>query len=102
MDEEGLPSLMSDVLHRAVFIGDETAVRMILDAGLSPTVKDGRLYSPLATAAEAGQRGIARLLWELVGPDGRAAPLRSPNCLAVAATKGHTDLVADFLDIWDG
>ena len=102
MDEEEGTALMGAALHGAIFIGDETAVRMILDAGVSPTVQDSRLYSPLATAAEAGQRGIARLLWELVGPDGRAAPLRSPNCLVVAAEKGHADLVADFLDMWDG
>ncbi|KAK3307685.1 ankyrin repeat-containing domain protein [Chaetomium strumarium] len=102
MDEEEGTALIGSALHRAIFIGDETAVRMILDAGVSPTVQDSQLYSPLATAAEAGQRDITRLLWELVGPDGRAAPLRSPNCLVVAAEKGHTDLVADFLDMWDG
>jgi ankyrin repeat protein len=102
MDEEEGTALMSSALHRAIFIGDEPAVRMILNAGVSPTVQDSQLYSPLATAAEAGQRDIARLLWALVGPDGRAAPLPSPNCLVVAAEKGYADLVADFLDMWDG
>ena len=102
MDELEGTALMGGALHRAIFIGDETAVRMILEAGVSPTVQDSQLYSPLATAAEAGHRVISRLLWELVGPNGRAAPLRSPNCLLVAAEKSHADLVADYLDMWDG
>ncbi|KAL2125913.1 hypothetical protein VTI74DRAFT_2270 [Chaetomium olivicolor] len=78
--------LIGLALHHAIFKGDETAVRMILDAGVSPT---------------AGQRKIAHLLWQLLGPDGRSYP-KERTCLEVAAQKGHVDLVADFLDIWDG
>ncbi len=102
MDEDaGGRSPMANALHHAIFIGDETAVRMILDAGVSPKVQSSQFYTTLATAAEAGQRSIDRLLWQLVGPDGRSAP-RAPNCLDVAAGNGHADLVSDFLDMWDG
>ncbi|KAL2167540.1 hypothetical protein VTG60DRAFT_1126 [Thermothelomyces hinnuleus] len=75
----------------------------MLDAGVSPTVQESHdpHYTPLLTAAEAGQREIARLLWQLVGPDGRSYP-KERTCLWVAAYRGHADLVADFLDIWDG
>lgn len=95
MDKDHM--IMSLPLHQAVFKGDETAVRMILDAGVSPTVlSDGNNYTPLMTASDAGQREIARLLWHLVGPVGRR------TCLQLAAENGHVDLVSDFLDIWDG
>lgn len=97
---------MGSALHRAIFKGDETAVRMILDAGVSPTVRGSYepSYTPILTASHAGHREIARLLWHKVGPDGRCdSPLYSKrNCLEVAAQNGHADLVADFLDIWDG
>ena len=90
-------SLMGLALHRAIFKGDETAVRIMLDAGVSPTVlSDGNNYTPLLTASDAGQRQIARLLWHLVGPEGRR------TCLQLAAENGHVDLASDFLDIWDG
>ncbi|KAK3896993.1 ankyrin [Staphylotrichum tortipilum] len=99
-------SLMGKALHHAIFIGDETAVRMLLDAGVSPTaiMRDAdHFHAPLVTAAEAGHREIARLLWQLAGPDGRSAePPRAPDCLEMAARHGHADLVADFLDMWDG
>ena len=101
MDEDDACS-MGSALHHAIVIGDEIAVRMMLDAGVSPTVRDCQGYTPLATAAEAGQRGIARLLWQLVGPDGRCPVPHAPSCLSMAAEKGHADLVADFLEIWDG
>jgi ankyrin repeat protein len=89
-------------LHRDIFKGDETAVRMILDAGVSPTVlSDGNNYTPLLTASDAGPREIARLLWHLVGPEGRSCPAKR-TCLELAAENGHVDLVYDFLDMWDG
>lgn len=57
--------LMGGALHRAIFKGDETAVRMMLDAGVSPTVQESQdpNYTPLLTATEEGQREIARVLW---------------------------------------
>ncbi|KAL2015323.1 hypothetical protein VTK56DRAFT_5805 [Thermocarpiscus australiensis] len=71
-------TLMGDALHQAVFKGDDIAVRMILDAGLSPMVESQETkYTPLLTAAAAGQREIARLLWQVVGPDGRSTPYRA-------------------------
>ncbi|KAL2255338.1 hypothetical protein VTK26DRAFT_3583 [Humicola hyalothermophila] len=100
IDEDGL---MGDALHRFIFTGDEAAVRIILGAGVSPTVVScsDPNYTPLLTAADAGHREIARLLWKLVGPEGRSYP-KHRTCLQVAAGKGHADLVADLLDIWDG
>jgi ankyrin repeat protein len=93
-------------LHHAIFIGDETAVRMILDAGASPTMREAQdpNYTPLLAASQRGRREMARLFWKLVGPDGRFYPSRTPEltCLQVAARNGHADLVADFLDMWDG
>ncbi|KAK4233254.1 ankyrin [Achaetomium macrosporum] len=95
-------------LHHAICIGDETAVRMMLDAGVRPTVVDGHEpnYTPILTASQYGRREMARLFWRLVGPDGRFYPsLRRRSeltCLVVAAQYGQADLVADFLDMWDG
>ncbi len=93
--------VIGDALHKAIFIGDETAVRMLLDAGVSPTVQDSEWHTPLEMAAEAGQRSIAHLLWQHVGPEGWSAGPQTPNYLAAAAKNGHADLVADFLDMWD-
>ncbi|KAK3898881.1 ankyrin [Staphylotrichum tortipilum] len=103
--DEDPTSLMGEALHYAILIGDEPAVRMILDAGVSPaaTLQDAdRFHTTLVTAAEAGHRDIARLLWQLVGPDGRFADPQAPNCLGMAARNGHVELVAEFLDMWDG
>jgi ankyrin repeat protein len=95
-------------LHHAIYIGDETAVRMMLDAGVRPTVMDEHEahYTPILAASRYGRREIARLFWRLVGPDGRFYPsLRRRSeltCLVVAAQYGQADLVVDFLDMWDG
>jgi ankyrin repeat protein len=95
-------------LHHAICIGDETAVRMMLDAGVHPTVVDGHEphYTPILATSQYGRREMARLFWRLVGPDGRFYPsLRRRSeltCLVVAAQYGQADLVADFLDMWDG
>jgi ankyrin repeat protein len=97
---------IGDALHHAIFIGDEPAVRMMLDAGVSPTVRQSSdtNYSPLLAASEYGKREIARLLWRFVGPDAGFDPSRDKvlACLWVAAGNGHAELVADFLDMWDG
>lgn len=106
-DEEGANDandLMGDALHLAIFRGDETAVRMMLDAGVSPAAlqRGDPRHTPLLAASEAGHLDIARLLWQLVGPDGRAHPEGHACCLELAASKGHVDMVADFFDLWDG
>ncbi|KAK3896819.1 ankyrin repeat-containing domain protein [Staphylotrichum tortipilum] len=102
-DEDRANDAMGNALHHAISRGDETAIRMMLDAGVSPTVLQPHDlgYTPLLAASEAGHRGIARLLWQLVGPDGRADP-ENCTCLELAAWKGHVDMVADFFDLWDG
>jgi ankyrin repeat protein len=92
---------MGGALHHAIFKGDITAVQMMLDAGVSPIVEESQdpNYTPLLTAAETGQREIARLLCQLVGPEGRSDPA-GRTCLWVAADNGHADLVNDFLHAW--
>ncbi|KAK3340501.1 ankyrin repeat-containing domain protein [Neurospora tetraspora] len=111
MGISNLQGAMTDVLCQAVRHGHEAAVRMMLDAGVDPTLHQAcdPGYSPLQVAAEYGQRDIARLLWNVVGPQGRFHhPSRRqpsdamPSCLVVAAYNGHADLVADFLDLYDG
>lgn len=106
-----LQNAMADVLCQAVRNGHEAAVRIILDTGVDPTLYQScdPGYSPLQVAAEYGHRDIARLLWNVVGPQGRFhRPSRRqpseamPSCLVVAASNGHADLVADFLDLYDG
>ncbi|ROT43739.1 ankyrin [Sodiomyces alkalinus F11] len=100
--------MISEALHRAIFLGDEAAVRMMLDAGVDPTVRQlcDPNFTPLLTASQYGRRATARLLWQGLGPDGRFYPSKSKRpqltCLQVAARNGHADLVADFLDAWDG
>ncbi|GKT93740.1 LOW QUALITY PROTEIN: ankyrin repeat protein [Colletotrichum tofieldiae] len=95
-------------VHWAIFKGDETAVRMMMDAGVSPTVRDTQDpgFTPLLAASQYGRLEIARLLWEVVGPEGRFLPSKrnrtGPSCLLVAARNGHADLTAYFLDVWDG
>ena len=102
---------LSEVLHRAVSRGHTADVLAILDAGAPPTLRSPYegYDTPLFVAAEFGQREVARLLWERVGPSGRfysslqhADDNPSLSCIGAAAAGGHTALVADFLDIWDG
>ncbi|KAJ4411662.1 hypothetical protein N0V85_003804 [Neurospora sp. IMI 360204] len=111
MGMSDLQGAMAYVFCRAVYRGQEAAVRMMLDAGIDPTLRQAcdPGYSPLQVAAEYGQRDIARLLWNVVGPQGRFHyPSRRqpseamPSCLVVAAYNGHADLVADFLNLYDG
>ncbi len=96
-------------LFHAILKEDNDAVRMILDAGVSPMVQEAHdpWYTPLWFACKYGRRWLARLFWQLVGPDGRFLPsdgetINRLSCLRVAAWEGHADIVADLLDAWDG
>ncbi|KAK3947267.1 hypothetical protein QBC32DRAFT_354869 [Pseudoneurospora amorphoporcata] len=111
MGMSDLQGAMAYVFCRAVYRGQEAAVRMMLDAGIDPTLRQAcdLGYSPLQVATEYDQRDIARLLWNVVGPQGRFHyPSRRqpseamPRCLVVAAYNGHVDLVADFLNLYNG
>lgn len=106
-----MQSSLTDVLCLAARRGHEATVRVMLDAGVDPTLHEAcdPCYSPLQAATEGGQLDIARLLWNAVGPQGRFhQPSRRrpsdamPSCLVVAASNGHADLVAEFLDLFDG
>lgn len=95
-------------LHWAIFRGDDAAVQMMLDAGVDPNTRDKQDpgFTPLLAASQHGRLGMARLLWERVGPGGRFIPKRrgrsGPDCLQVAARNNHAELTAFFLDVWDG
>ncbi|WQF90324.1 Putative ankyrin repeat-containing domain superfamily [Colletotrichum destructivum] len=97
---------IGEALHEAILRNDETAVRMILDAGGDPKVQQNGDpgFTPLLAASQYGRLEIASLFWRLVGPDGRFYPSNRPNlsCLQVAARNGHVELVAYFLDVWNG
>ncbi|KAK0651096.1 ankyrin repeat-containing domain protein [Cercophora newfieldiana] len=98
---------VGDVLHRAIYLRDQTAVCMILEAGANPAALSSndplqQAYAPLLVASECGLLDTARFLWQLVGPEGRSNSWNTVTCLEVAAESGHADLVAVFLDIWDG
>ncbi|KAK2035451.1 ankyrin [Colletotrichum zoysiae] len=97
---------IGEALHEAIFRNDETAVQMILDAGGDPKVQQTSDpgFTPLLAASQYGRLDLAGLFWRLVGPDGRFYPSKSPSlsCLPVAARNGHVELVAYFLDVWNG
>ncbi|KAK8135000.1 ankyrin repeat-containing domain protein [Apiospora sp. TS-2023a] len=90
-------------LFEAIDRGDEEAVQMLLDAGVSPRQPQRAepKFTPLLAASRAGQLGMARRFWTLVGPEGRADE-DGHDCLGVAARNGRPELVAFFLDIWGG
>ncbi|KAF9875040.1 hypothetical protein CkaCkLH20_07306 [Colletotrichum karsti] len=91
-------------LHDAIFRDDEAAVRMILDAGVDPGMRQVHdpNFTPLLAAAQHGRLEIARLLWQVVGPAGRLYPGKRSalSCLQVAARNGHADLVVYFLEVY--
>ncbi|KAM7192180.1 hypothetical protein V8F33_008454 [Rhypophila sp. PSN 637] len=109
-ENDDLNCEMLDALQRAILTGDQSGARMMIDAGIDPRVQGSvdAQFTPLLTAAQYGRRELARWLWDMIGPDGRFRPSRNhpyggaPSCLVVSARNGHTELVADFLDMWDG
>lgn len=93
-------------LHDAIFNGDDTAVLMILKAGVPPTLRQpmNLCYTPLLHASQHGRIGLVRMLWQLIGPEGRFYPYGRPRpkpttCLHVAAQNGHADLMEFFLGV---
>ncbi|KAK1585458.1 ankyrin repeat-containing domain protein [Colletotrichum navitas] len=95
-------------LHWAIFLGDDAAVRMMVDAGVSTVLRDQQDpgFTPLLAASQYGKLEMARLFWGLLGPEGRFLPKKRgkpiPDCLQVASRNNHPDLTAYFLDVWDG
>ncbi|KAK8009718.1 hypothetical protein PG989_000651 [Apiospora arundinis] len=98
VDEE---NAIHEALFEAIYRGDEVAVQMLLDAGVSPRrpERSDPQFTPLLAASQAGQLGMARRFWTLVGPEGRSDE-DGISCLAVAARNGRPELVAFFLDVW--
>lgn len=101
--------VMGWALHYAISKRDDVAVRMMIDSGVSVTVRQTQDpgFTPLFAAAQYGTLAMARLFWEQVGPKGRLLPTRNfrpgqLTCLRVAARNGQTDVMAYFLEVWDG
>ncbi|KAK4452612.1 ankyrin [Podospora aff. communis PSN243] len=104
------------VLHCAISCGFIADVQAILDVGVPPTLiwsfedryNGPRYTTPLLMAALHGQRDVARLLWERVGPEGRFYPSNERNnfdfwsCIRDAAGAGHGPMVVEFLDMCNG
>ncbi|KAK8030403.1 hypothetical protein PG990_000137 [Apiospora arundinis] len=98
VDEE---NVIHEALFEAIYRGDELAVQMLLDVGVSPRrpERSDPQFTPLLAASQAGQLGMARRFWTLVGPEGRSDE-DGISCLAVAARNGRPEIVAFFLDVW--
>ncbi|KAF6825709.1 ankyrin repeat protein [Colletotrichum musicola] len=99
---------IAEALHNAIWKCDDVAVRMMLEAGVNPRARQScdPNFTPILAASQYGSLEIVRLLWEIVGPDGRFFPSRRRpsrlNCLQVAARNGHAELVDFFLGVWNG
>ncbi len=87
-----------ETLIRACMQGDGLRVRMLLELGVSPNVRDRVLgYTPLMAACLAGHVGIAKdLLYHGASPNTADAYRRT--ALMEAASAGHADLVRLLLD----
>ncbi|KAK4455324.1 ankyrin repeat protein [Podospora aff. communis PSN243] len=101
-------NIIGDAMHQAIYHRDLIAIQMILDAGVDATIRDSQHPNnpPLLNAAEVGFFDACRLLWQVVGPEGRVYPAKNHHaaatCLSIAAENGHMDLVVFFLNVWDG
>ncbi|KAK8041547.1 hypothetical protein PG994_014554 [Apiospora phragmitis] len=85
IDEE---NAIHTALFEAIYRGDEVAVQMLLDAGVSPRLTEpcDPHFTPLLAASQAGQLGMAPAI----------------GCLEIAARNGRAELVAFLLDVWGG
>ncbi|KAK7937322.1 uncharacterized protein PG986_014190 [Apiospora aurea] len=84
-------------LSRASWLGQETAVSMLLDTGALPDFEDARGDTPLIVASRRGNETVARLLLER-GADHRRKDSSGSTPLMLASTKGHESLVRLLLD----
>lgn len=104
-------------LFEAIYRGDDVAVQMLFDAGVSPETNEpcDPHFTPLLVASQFGRLEMARRFWERLGPEGRffspggrsslgrrPSVSNGPTCLQVAARNGRAALVTFFLDVWDG
>ena len=92
------------LMDRACWIGDELAVRMLLDAGADPNgVSDYAAFHkspyaglepswPINQAAWGGHAGVVRLLLA-AGAKAHAPEGEGQTALTIAAEKGHTEVV---------
>lgn len=53
-----------DSLHLAVLVGCKSVAKLLIDAGAEPDAVDGQGYTPLARAAQKGQKALVGLLIE--------------------------------------
>lgn len=92
-------------LFEAINLGDTVALQMLLDAGVDLAIDQGYEphFPPLLAAAYHGHLAIAQMLWEQIGPEGRfKSEQQAVSCLVIAARNGQSEVLAFFLDAWNG
>jgi ankyrin repeat protein len=86
-------------LELAIEAGHEPVVRLLLDAGASPTDRDSVLYdTPLMRAARHGHIGLIRLL-VIAGADLDEHDFAGNRPLMLAALCGHREAVETLLEL---
>lgn len=90
-------------IHFAALCGNLDAVDLLLGAGADASVRcTEQRETAIGIAARKGHRDIVKRLWTCWPPESHAKGIRSRTCLVIAATYGHTSIVEDMLDWWDG
>lgn len=108
---------ISPALFEAIYRGDDVAVQMLIDAGVSLKTNEpcDPHFTPLLVASQYGRLEIARRFWELLGPEARFnsawrhssagrpyLKILKLTSLEVAAHNGQAELVTFFLEAFDG
>ena len=91
----------ADNIHAACRIGDEAAVRRLLEAAPSLAWErdpDGEGWLPLELAADAGHAGVVRLLLAAAPAEAMAAGVEGALPLHRAARSGREAVVALLLE----
>lgn len=89
LDEVDVTGLSA--LHSAVIRGYETPVKLLLENGANPEIRNNRSFTPLMFAAHSGNSTMTRLLIE--GGANIESMCESSTALHHAAAMGHIDVV---------
>lgn len=94
-------------LHAAVIYGQVDAIKFLLSQGvdpnaLAPDSYGEPTYPALTLAAHCGQRAVVKALWDAGVHRAARTSGESHTALEVAASRGFSGLVRDFLEWWDG